>query len=129
VSKLALELPGIIGWAAIGARRLVEARGKFTHVQESVDSLIEYRVQQNPVEDFIAECFIREPDAQTSFQDFCAAFDDWWDGDPRDKRRTIWSISYALRSMNFTTARIRKTDDTDNKFRIIRGIKAKSGRI
>jgi len=58
--RLTAELPGILNWALLGYRRLVE-QGYFTLPESSKAALDDYRRDIDPTLDFIDECLTRLP--------------------------------------------------------------------
>ena len=74
--RLAAEMPGVLAWAAAGARALDAAHGRWPEIPAAADILQQYRDDTNPVGAFLRECC--EPDNQWahSLQDLNKAFND-----------------------------------------------------
>jgi P4 family phage/plasmid primase-like protien len=51
--KLKGEIEGIIAWAVEGLKRLVKNNGQFTEIEESRLLLLDYKISQNPILNFI----------------------------------------------------------------------------
>jgi len=59
--KLRSELPGILVWAALGARRLDATQGRWSSVPAAAELLARYRDDINPVAAFVRECCVEMP--------------------------------------------------------------------
>jgi putative DNA primase/helicase len=74
---VANELPGILAWAAEGARRLVERGGQWPDVEAARTVLDEYRADLNPIVQFMAETMRRDEVAITPLSRVATAFNKW----------------------------------------------------
>lgn len=92
---LAEELPGILAWAVEGAARLIQNNGDFTEIEESAQTLEDYRRSQNPMNDFIAEqCTVTDPDEFVTMPEFRDRF--WkWSGKPTTSTRVSRMLTGA----------------------------------
>jgi len=67
--KLRAEMPGIMAWAIAGARRLLEAQGRFTVITSSADVLEDWKAEVNPMVDFNLEWMVRSQHEFVSFEE------------------------------------------------------------
>ena len=77
LDELKAELPGIIGWCLIGAKRLTDRAGVFTEVPESSDLLDEYRYESNHPAIFLAEQCTKGEEYRVPVGDFLKAYNEW----------------------------------------------------
>lgn len=79
------ELGGIIAWAVEGLRRLWRNSGRFTVPASSTETLAAYRVEQNPLQQFLEERCRVEPDGAVSVttDQLLRAFNGWNEGGRR----------------------------------------------
>lgn len=76
------ELGGIIAWAVEGLRRLWRSHGRFTVPASSTETLASYRLEQNPLEQFLGERCVVEKDGGRSVttDQLLRAFNAWNEG-------------------------------------------------
>jgi P4 family phage/plasmid primase-like protien len=102
--KLCVELPGIFNWSLIGARRLVENKGRFTEIEESRQIIAEHEAEQNAVAMFVEEFWTRGLDVQmTSFVNFCELFNKWHPGrswHPRTIGKSLTGLGIKRKTSN-----------------------------
>lgn len=98
--RIAAEASGLLNWAIEGLRRLVARKGEFTPPSSSAELLSRYRVEQNPVEQFVAErCrrVVKLPGDRkrgTPTDRFVAEFNRW------NKGGRPWSKTRVGRTLN-----------------------------
>ena len=76
-AALVAEMPGIVRWAAAGARDLVAAAGAWPPVPAAERILAEYRDDINPAGQFLRECCIEQADAAASLEALTKSFNRW----------------------------------------------------
>lgn len=74
--KLSLELSGIFNMALIGLKRLRKAKA-FTKAGQSEQAREEYKAENDIEAAFVAECCIRNPDAQINAQKLYDKYSTW----------------------------------------------------
>lgn len=77
--QLRNELPGILVWAIEGAKRLYENNGKFTKIQESEAGIEDYRLSENPINEFIEEKCERDEEGAIPTTEFWTKYCSWLD--------------------------------------------------
>lgn len=77
LDKFKSEIHGIIQWAVNGACHLIRTGGEFVTIQQSEDTIKEYRNVQNEVAVFIDERCSVDPDSSIPCEDFRAKFLTW----------------------------------------------------
>ncbi|MGE0733732.1 MAG: phage/plasmid primase, P4 family [Alphaproteobacteria bacterium] len=96
--KLAAEMPGILQWAAAGARRLADRKGRWTEVAAGAEVMAEFKTDSNPVLGFVAERMVPDPDDATPLAAIVRSFNAWFGGRSHDAR---W-IGKRLRAAGYT---------------------------
>lgn len=74
--KLLEELPGIAAWAVCGARELEAGLG-FPVLEEAEEDLEEYRLENSPMDVFLDECFVRDPNGFVSTSLLESTWEQW----------------------------------------------------
>lgn len=77
LAKLKAELPGILRWAAEGARRLVGRQGQWPDVPASRAIMTSYRDEMNPMRQFLRERMIAADDKMVPLQLLAKRFNEW----------------------------------------------------
>lgn len=77
LDKLKAELPGILLWAAEGARRLVQRQGQWPVVEAARSIITNYRDEMNPIRQFMQERMVKLEGALTPLQEITYQFNLW----------------------------------------------------
>lgn len=75
-AKLRLEMAGILAYAVRGCLRWQEL-GSLEHPEKVKFATGEYRKEQDPLSDFITDCFVHEEDTWSKNSDVWATYE-WW---------------------------------------------------
>lgn len=96
-ARLLRELPGILGWAIEGQRRLAE-RGRFVQPESAAAEIQDLRDLSSPITAFVDECCVRGSDCKAPmpavYQRWCA----WCLTQGRDHPGTIQSFGKDLKA-------------------------------
>lgn len=104
MDRLEREIEGVLFWSIQGARRLFENGGEFTRVTESEETIADYRDQENPVNDFIAEQCSRVLDAYPILiSEFTKSFNAW--------NRSQFSSKHVASLLRGTGLTVKKVQD------------------
>ena len=92
-TKLLDELPGMLNWALIGAKRLKE-NGRFTQPEESINLKRELREEGAPIKQFVKDWLILDPKGSVLVK---KVFDRWmkYGGDVKDTPKIFGKLLRA----------------------------------
>lgn len=96
--KLELELEGIAQRALKGLRRLTENKGQFTIPPSMEAELLEYKRENNPVFEFLQECFTEHPKGYVFMDDVRQAFRSYF---PKSGHWSNKRITQALKKAGY----------------------------
>lgn len=75
--KLAAELPGIALWALKGASDLMRTNGEFPVVADAAEAQEEFQIQNAPMDSFLEEFFVKNPEGFVSTGLLWDAWERW----------------------------------------------------
>jgi putative DNA primase/helicase len=80
--KIKKEIEGVLAWAVEGARQLYELNGNWPKVKSSVDAIEKYKLDENPVHDFLEESGLVEaiPTGTISIEELTKLFNEYHSG-------------------------------------------------
>jgi P4 family phage/plasmid primase-like protien len=87
--KFTAQMAGIVRWAAQGARKLVEARGRFSTVELASVTIREMREQSNPIIAFVRQMMIEDGTAVVPATEITGAFNRWKAGGKAHEVRQV----------------------------------------
>jgi P4 family phage/plasmid primase-like protien len=102
-AKLEAEIGGVLAWAVLGAKRLVEQHGKFTGVDEGAALLDELRRRANPAIDFVQERLTPSETAAIPLEHLVDRFNQW----KRGSKVTTKGLGAMLRAAGKTVKHVR----------------------
>lgn len=100
--QLRAEMPGILTWAIEGARFLYESGGEFVTIPESVEIISEYRVDQNPMLEFIMEKCDPDEAGMIMSSEFRNRYANWM---PPGTRLSPQGVTSQIRSAGYQIVR------------------------
>jgi hypothetical protein len=71
------EMPGLLAWAMMGLKRVLE-RGRLVLTKQMSNSIDEIRRDSNLVDGFLTDCCVYDRNRRLAVPDFCLAFAAWW---------------------------------------------------
>jgi putative DNA primase/helicase len=117
--EIRAELPGILNWALDGLERL-DQQGEFTRPAGAEDAYRALVDLASPVQAFIRDCCIVEPDLQVSIRDLYRAWKGWAEGNGHTRKSTQ-TLGRDLRAA-LPLVRVVQLRDGDDRERAYRGI-------
>ena len=86
--KIGDEIEGVLAWAIKGAKMLYEMNGRWPVVKSSADAIEKYKLDENPVHDFIEESglLVKNPRGRISIERFTEMFNEYHSGRTWTKR-------------------------------------------
>lgn len=117
IEKLKKEIEGIVAWSVEGLKRLVLLNnGQFTRISESETLLIEYKISQNPVLNFIetSDEITKDPEGEISTEVFRRRFEMYKKG----KEFTAIAVGKMMSKLGYKSS-------SKNGQRFYRGVKLK----
>ena len=123
--KLRLELPGILNWAIEGLRDLNREK-RFVLSQAAKDVRAEARSQQSPLQEFVEDCLVVDPEAVVNKAELYSAYVAWFTG--KEKARTArdaWKTNAFFRGLKPTLNHAISLEHRErhNGPRMVRGVK------
>jgi len=112
IDKLTAELPQILRWALMGARRLVECAGVFQTVNESRTLLDELKLENNPVDQFMRECTERSDGEFVTVAELRKSYKGW----SGDGRMSPVGFGRLLSSAGFRSVAVNGVRRIHNRF-------------
>lgn len=103
-TKIKKEIEGVLAWAVEGAKKLYALNGRWPKVHSSSDAIEKYKLDENPVYDFIEESgqIIKDPTGRVSIEKFTELFNDYHSGRTWTKK----SVRSRLESLGYKDCRI-----------------------
>lgn len=102
--KIKKEIEGVLAWAVEGARQLYELNGNWPKVQSSVDAIERYKLDENPVHDFLDESGMVEaaPTGSISIEELTRLFNEYHSG----KEWTKKAIRQRVEALGYIKVRV-----------------------
>lgn len=103
-TKIKKEIEGVLAWAVEGAKKLYEMNGRWPKVLSSSDAIEKYKLDENPVYDFIEESgqIIKDPNGRVSIEKFTELFNEYHSGRTWTKK----TVRSRLESLGYKDCRI-----------------------
>jgi putative DNA primase/helicase len=95
IGKLLTELPGILNWAIVGWRRLIE-RGHFVQPTSANDAVEQLEDLGSPIGAFLREQCIVGPEHSVGVSRLFQAWGEWCEAQGRDRPGTAQSFGRDL---------------------------------
>ena len=106
LSRLKMELPGILKWSIEGYRKLQQV-GRFTQPKSANEKAKQLTNMASPMAAFVEENYILDPLGRVNRDDFYMQFCDWWlangqEGEPGNKTSVGMKLSNAFPQISKT---------------------------
>lgn len=123
IDKLRQELPGILNWALVGYRRLVENGYRFTEYAEGQDFVQELRNEINPFVQFFEQTYLPDPHSEIIKSSVYEAYQTWSKKNrkPDSNKREFWGFLDPYIKQTYPQVRFIQRD-----LRILVGLKKRS---
>ncbi|MFN4283499.1 MAG: phage/plasmid primase, P4 family [Alphaproteobacteria bacterium] len=92
--RMLAQMPGILVWAAAGAKRLIERDGKFVAPLRGMKALGDFREAENPFRQFLNETAVSAPNNAVPIARVTELFNKWNNG---GKRMTVRQVGDMAR--------------------------------
>ena len=119
--KIKDEIEGILAWAVEGAKMLYEMNGRWPTVRSSLEAIEKYKLDENPVFDFIEESgkILKDEAGRISIEKFTDLFNDYHSG----KTWTKKAVRARLEALGYQDCRMMVgVGKSKTKKRAIRGL-------